>query len=72
MRWALNDVLNRDQVVEIADENTTTKLDGIFPGYAALNSYMAKLPPELVQTLWTTDNDKGGGNPDGEGLHQRG
>ena len=59
MRWALNDVINRDQVVEIAYESTTTKLDGIFPGYAALNAYMP-VPPELVQTLWTTEHRQGG------------
>jgi peptide/nickel transport system substrate-binding protein len=58
MRWALNYVIDRDQIVEIAYENTTTKLDGIFPGYAALNAYMAKLPPEWVKKLWTTDPDK--------------
>lgn len=58
MRWMLNDVINRDQIVEIAYENTTTKLDGIFPGYAALNAYMEMLPPELVQKLWTTDPER--------------
>jgi peptide/nickel transport system substrate-binding protein len=55
MRWMLNDVIDRDQIVSIAYENTTTKLDGIFPDYPAINAYMAKLPPELVKKLWTTD-----------------
>jgi peptide/nickel transport system substrate-binding protein len=58
MRWMLNYVINRDQIVEIAYENTTTKLDAIFPGYAPLNAYMAKLPPEWVKKLWTTDTAK--------------
>ncbi|HZQ07292.1 MAG TPA: ABC transporter substrate-binding protein [Anaerolineae bacterium] len=58
MRHMLNYVINRDQIVDIAYENTTTKLDGIFPGYPPLQAYMAKLPKELVEGLWTTDPAK--------------
>lgn len=58
MRRMLNYVINRDQIVDVGYENTTTKLDGIFPNYPALNAYMAKLPPDLVKNLWTTDTQK--------------
>ncbi len=58
LRKALNYVIDRDQIVEIAYENTTTKLASIFPDYEALKKYMDKLPPELVQNLWTTDPQK--------------
>jgi peptide/nickel transport system substrate-binding protein len=58
MRKMLNYVINRDQVVEIAYENTTTKLDGVMPGYPPLQAYMAKLPKEWIDQLWTTDTKK--------------
>lgn len=58
MRWMLNYVINRDQVVDIAYEGTTTKLDGPFPGYKPLRDYMAKLPQEWIDKLWTTDTQK--------------
>jgi len=58
MRHMLNDVINRDQIVDVGYENTTTKLDGLFPGYPALQAYMAKLPKEMVDNALKTDTAK--------------
>lgn len=58
MRWAVNYVIDRDQIVKVAYENTTIKSMSIFPDYAAMRKYTDLVPKEIVNKLWTTDTKK--------------
>lgn len=40
MRWALSYAINREQVVQLGYENTTTTANGILPDYPPLNRYI--------------------------------
>jgi peptide/nickel transport system substrate-binding protein len=40
MRWAINYLINRDQIVNIAYENTTQASRSFFPAYPPLNRYL--------------------------------
>lgn len=58
MRWALNYVVNRDQVVQVAYEATTIKSMSIFPDYAGMRKYTDLIPKDIINKLWTTDAKK--------------
>jgi len=61
MRWAINYAINRDQIVEIAYENTTLKSRHFFPAYppldALVDAAIAAGAWDLDQ-LWTHDPAK--------------
>ena len=40
MRWAINHAIDRDQIVQIAYENTTLRSEHFFPAYPPLNRYV--------------------------------
>jgi peptide/nickel transport system substrate-binding protein len=58
MRWAINYVINRDQIVEIAYESSTFKSRHFFPAYPPLDALVDKAIEAGVwdvDQLWTTD-----------------
>jgi peptide/nickel transport system substrate-binding protein len=58
MRWAINYIIDRDQIVNVAYQGTTVKSKSFFPAYAPLNAYVKKLEDAKIfekHPLWTTD-----------------
>lgn len=56
MRWALNYIIDRDQIVAIAYEGTTQASRSFFPAYPPLNRYLELMEDDPnFQALWTTD-----------------
>jgi peptide/nickel transport system substrate-binding protein len=58
MRWAVNYVIDRDQIVEIAYESSTFKSRHFFPAYPPLDAYVDAAEAAGAwdtDQLWTTD-----------------
>jgi len=56
MRWALNYLIDRQQIVDIAYEGTTQASHSFFPAYPPLNEYLTLIEDDAkYQDLWTTD-----------------
>jgi peptide/nickel transport system substrate-binding protein len=61
MRWAINQIIDRDQIVEIAYEGTTLKSKSFFPAYPPLDRFVALAEEAgLYETypLWEVAPDK--------------
>lgn len=68
MRWALNYYIDRDQVVDIAYENTTIKSEHFFVAYPPLNAYVDLLRDnDLFNEMQTTDAAKADALLEGQG-----
>ncbi|MEM7537728.1 MAG: ABC transporter substrate-binding protein [Chloroflexota bacterium] len=73
MRWALNSYIDRDQIIEIAYENTTIKSEHFFVAYPPLNAYVDLLRDnENFQRMQTTDVAAGDALLEGQGYAKNG
>lgn len=60
MRWALNYFIDRDEIIDIAYENTTIKSEHFFVAYPPLNAYVDLIRDnELFQEMQKNDPAKG-------------
>jgi len=68
MRWALNYYIDREQIVNIAYEDTTIKSEHFFVAYPPLNNYVDMIRDnELFQEMQITDPAKGDALLEGQG-----
>ena len=68
MRWAINYYIDRDQIIDIAYENTTIKSEHFFVAYPPLNRYVDMVRDnELFAEMQTTDPAKGDALLEGQG-----
>jgi len=70
MRWALNEIIDRDQIVDIAYEGTTIKSKSFFPAYPPLDRFV-KLAEDAgiyeKYPLWEVNPDKAKATIEGKG-----
>lgn len=81
MRWAVNFAVDKDEIIRIAYEGSTTKASIFFPPYKGLNDYMALLDKEGLfeeYPILRHDPDQAretieskGYRLDGDGLYRR-
>ncbi|MBV7331222.1 ABC transporter substrate-binding protein [Chloroflexi bacterium TSY] len=68
MRWALNYYIDRDQIIDIAYENTTIKSEHFFVAYPPLNRYVDLIRDNpLFQEMQITDPAKADALLEGQG-----
>ena len=66
-RWGLNYYIDRDEIIEIAYENTTIKSEHFFVAYPPLNRYSDTIENPLYAEMQVTDSAKGDAKFEGLG-----
>ena len=66
-RWGLNYYIDRDQIIEIAYEQTTIKSEHFFVAYPPLNAYSDMITNPLYAEMQVTDSAKGDAKFEGLG-----
>jgi len=58
MRWVLNYVMDRQQIIDIAYEGTTTMAPYFWPSYASMQPYSDLVPKDKLDAMLKPDLDK--------------
>lgn len=58
MRWVLNYVMDRQQIIDIAYEGTTTLAPYFWPSYASMEPYSALIPEDKLEEMMTPNLQK--------------
>ncbi len=69
MRWVLNYVMDREQIIEIAYEGTSIMGPYFWPLYPSMQKYTDLVPQETIDKF-LKPNVEEAAHPGGEGLHQ--